>query len=41
VSVVAGKKVRAYMAEELESIASSKPREQWLAMHPGQLARRS
>lgn len=30
-----GKSLRVYKAEELERIASSKPRERWGAKHPG------
>ena len=30
-----GRSVRAYTAEEFELIANSKPRERWLAKHPG------
>ena len=33
-----GKTVRAFTAEDLELIASSKPRERWLAKHPGRWA---
>ena len=33
-----GKTVRAYTVEALELIASSKPRERWLAKHPGRWA---
>jgi len=38
VKVMSGKLVRVYRAEELERIASSKPRERWLAKHPGRWA---
>ena len=39
VKVTSGKLVRAYTADELKRIASSKPRERWLAKHPGRWAR--
>ena len=38
IRVTSGKLVRVYTAEELERIASSKPRERWLAKHPGRWA---
>jgi hypothetical protein len=38
VKVSSGKLVRAYTAEELNRIASSNPRERWLAKHPGRWA---
>jgi len=34
-----GRRLRVYKAEELERIASSKPRERWLAKHPGRRGR--
>ncbi|HWO23598.1 MAG TPA: MerR family transcriptional regulator [Kofleriaceae bacterium] len=34
-----GRSVRVYKAEDVKRIASSKPRERWLAKHPGQWAR--
>jgi hypothetical protein len=37
--VRSGKLVRVYTAEDLERIASAKPRERWLAKHPGRCAR--
>ncbi len=34
-----GGSMRVYKAEEIKRIASSKPRERWLAKHPGRWAR--
>lgn len=34
-----GKRMRVYKAEQLEKIASSRPRERWGAKHPGRWAR--
>jgi DNA-binding Lrp family transcriptional regulator len=38
VKATSGKLVRVYTAKEFELIANSKPRERWLAKHPGRWA---